>query len=259
MAVLIKTILIAVWFALLFLLENIANVNMRRLPKFWSKFTAHRIMRNISFYLLNGAVYPLVFAITIFASQYPVFARPDIMQHHGFIILDILLLDCMIYWWHRFNHTIPFLWRFHEVHHLDEAMDATTAVRFHFGEVILSAMNRAIFIMWLSIPLTSVIIMETILFMMALFQHANIRLGKADRLLSKIIITPRIHSAHHHAVQQDTDSNYGNFLSIWDRIFGSYNPKIVDKDMRIGVEGAKDQTLWRLLLRPFWQQKRKKL
>ena len=131
-------------------------------------------------------------------------------------------------------------------------MDTTTAVRFHFGEVLLSAFNRAVFIILLDIPLVSVVIVETLLLMSALFHHANITLSKpVDRVLSLVMITPRIHNVHHHAIRRDTDSNYGNIFSFWDRIFKSYNARNLDKNITIGVEGARDQKIWKLLLRPF--------
>ncbi|MCH9843894.1 MAG: sterol desaturase family protein [Alphaproteobacteria bacterium] len=253
MAVLLKSIIIGSWLVMMFALENITRIRLRNAPRLLNIITLKRLTRNVGLYLINAALlYPLVLFITISATQFHLLTRPDFINAPVFIIIDILLLDCMIYWWHRLNHVIPFLWRFHEVHHLDESMDASTALRFHFGEVLLSACNRAVFIALFAIPLTSVLVVETLLFCMALFHHANLRLPeRLDSILSKLIVTPRIHNAHHHAKRRDTDSNYGNLFSFWDRIFGSYNARIFDADAKIGVEGRKDEGLLRLIIRPF--------
>ena len=168
------------------------------------------------------------------------------------LVLDLLLLDLLIYWWHRANHAVPFLWRFHEVHHLDETLDSTTAVRFHWGEVILSAGARAVFIMTLDIPIESVIVFEIQVLLAAVFAHSNVRLPTAvERAIGWVVITPAIHWIHHHAIRRDTDSNYGNLFSFWDRLFGSFSPNRRCPGMPIGVEREPEKPLVRLLIRPF--------
>ena len=168
------------------------------------------------------------------------------------------MLDLLIYWWHRANHVLPLLWRFHEVHHLDRFLDSTTAVRFHPGEVLLSAGFRAVVIFFLALPLTSILIFETLVLLAALFQHSNLRLpAPLERGLSRLIITPAIHWLHHHDKRVDTDSNYGTIFSFWDRIFRSSNPNVRRFDMTLGVEGRGEQPLVRLLWRPFASQKRR--
>ncbi len=252
MLVLLKSIAIGVWLVLMFMLENISHIRMRHAPSLIKAFTVKRIGRNLGLYAFNSICYPLIFAIVVYVTQFQFYNRPDFMSAPYFIILDIILLDLMIYWWHRFNHIVPFLWRFHEVHHLDEAMDSSTALRFHFGEVFLSALNRSFFIVLLAIPVTSVIVVETLLLCCALFHHANLKLPDwLDKIISPLIVTPRIHNAHHHALQKDTDSNYGNIFSFWDKIFGSYNARRFPADAKIGVEGYKDENLLRLFFRPF--------
>ena len=105
-----------------------------------------------------------------------------------------------IYWWHRANHELPFLWRFHAVHHYDELLDTSSAVRFHFGEVALSALARAGVIVLLDLPLASVVLFEGLVLMAAIFHHSDARLPPAiERPLSRVIVTPSIHWVHHHA------------------------------------------------------------
>ncbi|MEQ8800603.1 MAG: sterol desaturase family protein, partial [Haliea sp.] len=168
------------------------------------------------------------------------------------LALDMVLLDLWIYWWHRFNHVVPLLWRFHQVHHLDRTLDVTTAVRFHFGEVVLSALARVPVVVILGFPVTSVLAFEAALGAASAFHHSNLKLPRAlERALSRVIITPSIHWVHHHRVRRDTDSNYGTIFSFWDRLFGSRSRTARTSDMEIGVEGRPERDFARLLWVPF--------
>ena len=131
-------------------------------------------------------------------------------------------------------------------------LDTTTALRFHFGEVILSSLVRAAVIFVLAVPLSSVIVFEVMVLVSALFQHSNLRLPKAfERALSWFIVTPSIHWVHHHAVRADTDSNYSTVLSVWDRLFGSRSLTRRTAEMPIGVEKRPEKDVLGLILRPF--------
>ncbi|MGH6719623.1 MAG: sterol desaturase family protein, partial [Alphaproteobacteria bacterium] len=164
-------------------------------------------------------------------------------------------LDLLIYWWHRANHEVPFLWRFHAVHHLDRFLDTTTALRFHFGEVALSALFRAGIVVLLGYSLDSVLIFEAVLLIAALFHHSDLRLPpRLEGEISRVIITPALHWVHHHARRADTDSTYGTVFSFWDPLFGTTTPTRRTPDMVIGVEGADEADLGRLLVRPFRAQ-----
>ena len=147
---------------------------------------------------------------------------------------------------------VPVLWRFHEVHHLDRILDSTTAVRFHFGEVLLSAGARAAVIVLFGIPVASVLVFETLVLIASIFHHSNLRLPSGlEAALSRVVITPGIHWVHHHKVRRDTDSNYGTILSVWDPLFGSRSKTQRSLTMPIGVEGRREQPLPALLARPF--------
>jgi sterol desaturase/sphingolipid hydroxylase (fatty acid hydroxylase superfamily) len=211
-----------------------------------------RLAKNFSFAALNFVMAPLiVIPLSVWASMHAMAWRPDFMTG---LWVDLLLLDCWIYFWHRANHRIPFLWRFHEVHHLDERLDASSALRFHFGEVTLSAAVRAFVIFALAVPWQHVAVFETLLTLAALFHHSNIKLPAwFERPLSYVIVTPSIHFVHHHAVRADTDSNYSAILSIWDRLFSSRSATKRALDFKIGVEGLADLPIMRLILRPFYK------
>lgn len=214
-----------------------------------------RVVKNFGLAGFNAVLSPLiVLPITQFASGHAWEWRPELWSGGWFILLDLMLLDCWIYWWHRVNHVLPVLWRFHEVHHLDETLDASSALRFHFGEVLLSSLVRAVVILLLNIPFTSVVLFEVVVAVSAIFQHSNVKLpGWLERPLSWFIVTPSIHWVHHHAIRRDTDSNYAAILSVWDRLFGSRSATIRTADMPIGVEGLRDKPGLKLVTRPFWR------
>ena len=212
-----------------------------------------RIGKNLALAGLNGVLsMSVIVPIIAFASHWSLLWRPDWMQGWRGLMFDLVVLDCWIYWWHRAAHVLPILWRFHEVHHLDETLDASSALRFHFGEVLISSLVRAPFIVLLAIPLSHVLLFETLVASAAIFHHANLRLPpNFERLLSYIIVTPSIHWVHHHAKRADTDSNYAVFLSLWDRLFGSRSQTKRTAEMRIGVEGKSEQSLLKLIAWPW--------
>lgn len=174
--------------------------------------------------------------------------------------LAFLLLDYLLYIWHWLNHKIPFLWRFHNVHHTDLDLGVTTAFRFHFGEMLLSAFFRAAGILLIGAGPIAVLIYEVAFEASVAFHHSNWRLPyRLERFLSWIVVTPRMHGIHHSIVQCETNSNYSNLLTIWDRIHRTIRLNVHQDDIVIGVPGYQedghDQTLRGLLTLPFRRQK----
>lgn len=191
-------------------------------------------------------------------------------QHHGFGLfpwlgiptwlaglLAFLLLDLSIWVAHLAAHKVPFLWRFHKVHHADRDVDVTTALRFHPGEILLSMLWKGGVIVVLGAPPVAVLVFEIVLNGAAMFTHANWRLPRAiDRALRLVIVTPDMHRVHHSAVPCETDSNYGFNFAFWDRLFRTYEaaPRDGHEEMRLGL--TEHQTaepthfLWSLTL-PF--------
>jgi sterol desaturase/sphingolipid hydroxylase (fatty acid hydroxylase superfamily) len=212
--------------------------------------------RNLGFFVLNSALSALfVLPVTIWAALAAPWNRAELVGSALpvwiWLPLDIVLLDFWIYWWHRANHEWNFLWRFHEVHHRDRHLDATTALRFHFGEVALSAGVRALVIIVFAIPLTSVIVFETLVIVATVFHHANWRIPPAiEERLARLIITPSRHWVHHHNVRADTDSTYGTIFSFWDRWLGTTTPTKRWALMPLGVEGKDDLPMIALIGRP---------
>ena len=132
----------------------------------------------------------------------------------------LLLLDAWTYAWHRLNHRVPLLWRFHRWHHADREMDVTTASRFHTGEIVLSSILRVPVLALIGCGIEELALYEVMLFAVVQFHHANIALpGRLDRILGAVIVTPSLHKVHHSVVRAECDSNYSSLFSWWDRIF----------------------------------------
>ena len=159
----------------------------------------------------------------------------------------IVLFDCWQYWWHRFNHRVPLLWRFHAVHHSDAEMDASSGVRFHTGEMILSFLARLIVLPALGLTLPELVLYQAISLPIILFHHGNLRISeRADRCLRWLIVTPRMHYVHHSRWQPETDSNFTSLLSIWDRLFGSFRLREQPSEIVLGLDNYEERE-WRRL------------
>jgi len=152
-------------------------------------------------------------------------------------ILTILIFDLAIYWQHRVFHLIPYLWRFHEIHHCDKEMDLTTALRFHPGEILISALYKSLLIFLFRPSVEAYIVYEIILVSMALFNHANIKISpKFDKYLRLLVVTPNMHYTHHSVENRLMNLNFGNAFSFWDRIFISYTIERETKE-GFGIKG----------------------
>lgn len=244
-----KGMVAGTWLVLMFFAERLVPAAER--VGGWTRVLRNAVLWGINIGLSLTIIVPLSYWATDSALDW----RPDWYTGWLPVVVDIIILDFLIYWWHRCNHVVPFLWRFHQVHHLDEFLDVTSSVRFHFGEVLLSACFRAVVILALGMPLASVLAFEAAVLLAAAFQHSNFSLHKGrEEAISAILITPSIHWVHHHAVRSDTDSNYGTIFSFWDSLFGSRSPTPRTREMKIGVEAQSDIGLLGLLIRPFQRQ-----
>jgi sterol desaturase/sphingolipid hydroxylase (fatty acid hydroxylase superfamily) len=160
------------------------------------------------------------------------------------IVVTLLFLDFAIYCQHIVSHKWPLLWHLHQVHHTDLEFDATTAVRFHPLEIIISMLYKALCIYLLGANPSAVIAFEIILNGAATFNHSNISIPPAlDKKLRWLIITPDMHRIHHSTLPAETDSNYGFSISCWDRLCKTYT-----------AEPRQPQTVMSIGLRPFRRQ-----
>jgi sterol desaturase/sphingolipid hydroxylase (fatty acid hydroxylase superfamily) len=242
--------LVGIWFAGFLLAERFWPA--APVPAAVARAPLARLARNLALAAINFLLSPLaVLPLTALAAGHALAWRPLWWQGWPGLALDLLLLDLLIYWWHRANHEWRFLWRFHLVHHLDRTLDSTSALRFHFGEVLTSAAARAGAILLLGFPFLSIVAFETLLLTATIFHHSNLSLPpRFEAALARLVITPSIHWVHHHRRKVDTDSNYGTVFSFWDRLFRSRSRTRRSPAMEIGVEGAEELALPGLLLRP---------
>jgi len=176
-------------------------------------------------------------------------------------LVAVLVLDWAIYVQHVATHKIPVLWRLHQVHHADRDIDVTSGTRFHPIEIALSMIYKMAVVVALGASPLAVLIFEVVLNAMAMFSHANFDLGATlDRWVRLVVVTPDMHRVHHSEIHEETDSNYGFNLSIWDRIFRTYRPqpRRGHIDMTIGLAPYQDEKpaslKWSLLL-PFQRMK----
>lgn len=174
-------------------------------------------------------------------------------------ILAIVLLDYTLWWWHWANHLVPFLWRFHLVHHVDLDLDASTALRFHFGELTLSIAYRALQILILGVDPYSLWLWQTILFASILFHHGNLRLPQQlERLLVRVIVTPRMHGIHHSDRKEETNSNWSSLLTLWDMLHRTFRFDVPQESITIGVPAYRwpvEVTIGKILAMPFRRQR----
>ena len=173
------------------------------------------------------------------------------------VIVAVVVLDGAIYWQHRLLHWLPWLWPLHRVHHADTDFDATTALRFHPLEILLSMVFKFALIAALGAPPLAVLLFEILLNASALFNHANLKLpGWLDKALRVVIVTPDMHRVHHSSLHDETNSNFGFCLSLWDRCFGSYRASAREPQdtMTIGLDSFREPAEARLdalLSQPF--------
>jgi sterol desaturase/sphingolipid hydroxylase (fatty acid hydroxylase superfamily) len=171
--------------------------------------------------------------------------------------LAVVLLDLAIYAQHVVFHHVPALWRLHRMHHADTEFDATTGLRFHPLEILLSLGIKIAVVVALGAPAVAVLAFEILLNASSVFSHGNIALPRAvDAPLRGVLVTPDMHRVHHSVVRAETDSNYGFCLSWWDRLFGTYReaPEAGRDGVTIGLPAFRDpgeQRLDRLLTQPF--------
>jgi sterol desaturase/sphingolipid hydroxylase (fatty acid hydroxylase superfamily) len=174
-------------------------------------------------------------------------------------VAGVLLLDYTLWWWHFANHRVPFLWRFHLVHHVDRDLDASTGLRFHFGEMGLSVFFRMAQFRLLGIPRDAASLWQALLLVSIAFHHSNLRLAPdLERRLVRHLVTPRMHGIHHSDYREETDSNWSSLFSWWDRLHGTLRLDVPQDAIEIGVpayQDPRDVTLGRITVLPFVEQR----
>ena len=171
-----------------------------------------------------------------------------VQQHFGLLqivhlnpwleaIAGLLLLDFIgAYLVHMIEHKVKFLWKFHMVHHADVYVDTTTANRHHPGESVIRAVFAIIGVIVLGAPMWLVLLYQSASVVLSQFNHSNIKIPKwFDQSFGFILVSPNMHRVHHHVTRPQTDANYGNIFSFWDRLFGTYDSTDM-KDIVYGLD-----------------------
>lgn len=229
-------------FAVLAALESLAPRRVRSQPRRTRWFT------NWSITVLN------TLTLRLMAFALPLLAVGAAMDAHAqgwglFNVLElpiwfevlavVLILDFAIWFQHLVTHKVPLLWRLHRVHHADQDMDVTTAIRFHPVEIALSMLLKIALIYVLGPAAGAVVLFEILLNGTAMFNHANLALPQwLDHVVRRVFVTPDMHRVHHSVHRHEHDSNYGFSLSVWDRIFGTYiaQPSEGHDGMQVGLQ-----------------------
>ena len=171
----------------------------------------------------------------------------------------LAILDYTLYVWHVLTHKIPWLWRFHVVHHTDLDLDATTAIRFHFGELIVSIAWRALQVRVIGVSPRILRCWQAATLASIVFHHSNLRLPIGlERILVKLVVTPRMHGIHHSVVPEETASNWSSGLTVWDRLHGTLRLDVPQHAVTVGVPAYRDPdelSPRRLLRMPFGPQR----
>jgi len=173
--------------------------------------------------------------------------------------VSFLMMDLAWYYWHLANHRVPLLWRFHNVHHIDADLDVSTAFRFHFGEIVFSSVFNLIQVSLIGLSAWAFTTYQVAFLAEVLFHHSNLRLPiRFERLLSKVIVTPRMHGIHHSQVHRENNSNFGTVFTYWDRLHRTLGLNIPQSRVVVGIPAysrAEDNRVGNALLMPFRQQR----
>jgi sterol desaturase/sphingolipid hydroxylase (fatty acid hydroxylase superfamily) len=175
------------------------------------------------------------------------------------ILLGGVLLDYTLYLWHILTHKVPLLWRFHQVHHVDLDLDASTALRFHFGELVFSVLWRAAQVLSIGICPRTLSVWQSALLMEIMFHHSNVELPNGlECWASRLIVTPRMHGIHHSMIEAETNSNWSSGLTLWDWLHGTLRLNVPQGEIRVGVPAYSDPqevTLPKVIEMPFVEQR----
>ena len=216
--------------------------------------------RNLGITAIFLAVNLLLHPLSPFATQLSLDERFGLsywlaLSPWGQLVLGIVGLDLFAYFAHVTMHKLGWMWLFHRMHHCDATVDVTTAFREHPGETLWRVGWHIAGVFAFGTPAWVLVTYLTLSALNAQLEHANIRLPeRLDWWLRLLFVTPNMHKMHHSRHQPETDSNYSNLLSIWDRLGRTYNHGPSFAELHYGLDDFDDhekQSLSGLLKMPF--------
>ncbi|HUZ59297.1 MAG TPA: sterol desaturase family protein [Hanamia sp.] len=249
------SIILVIVFIILFILESKFQLR-KRVQNRWKRIIINFVVSIPSFALLRFLFIPLMVWLAYKNEQWH-FGLNYLYIAPGWLkaVIAFLLLDYTNYLWHIVLHKMPLMWRFHLVHHTDLDLDITTSFRFHFGELIGSVFFRGAAVILIGISPLMVLIYEIAFEASNQFQHSNMRIPyRFEKILNKILVTPRMHGIHHSIKKRETDSNFSIIFSCWDRLHRTLRLNVHQDDIITGVPvypDEKELTTGKLLKLPF--------
>ena len=249
------TAILVVFFVILFILESKFQLR-KRVQNRWKRTIINFSVSLPSFALLRLVFIPFMVWLAYKNEQWQfglnyLYVAPAWLK----AVIAFLLLDYCNYLWHIVLHKMPLMWRFHLVHHTDLDLDITTSFRFHFGELIGSVFFRGAAVILIGISPLMVLIYEIAFDASNQFQHSNMKIPfRFEKVLNKILVTPRMHGIHHSRKKRETDSNFSIIFSFWDRLHRTIRLNVHQDDIVTGVPvypDEKELTIGNLLKLPF--------
>ena len=226
---------------------------------------SRRWLANLPLSLVNGTIYHLLYTSSIVSLALSVqenrsgllnaLVLPGWLQ----TVAGLFILDFFLYIWHLLTHQLPFLWRFHRVHHSDLNMDVTTANRFHLGEFLVTGLIRLGLIYTFGISLSTYLLFEILVNLAVQFHHSSIRVPAGfERGWAVLFVPPFLHRMRHFIKIKEQNSNYGVIFSIWDRMLGTLTTAVEQESIVIGTSAQREIDrlgFWQLLVLPFTPNK----
>jgi sterol desaturase/sphingolipid hydroxylase (fatty acid hydroxylase superfamily) len=251
---------IASLFLVLFLLERLYPLRKTKRSRLAKRILVNIVLSALALFVASWSVKPLAEYSMTWASGGQIgllyqFELPLWLE----AAIGFLLMDLSFYYWHRLNHSIPLLWRFHLAHHIDPELDCTTSFRFHFVEVAYSCVFRVAQILIIGVSPALYLAYEMIFQASTLLHHSNIRLPIIfERFLNLFIVTPRMHGIHHSQVKEHTNANYSVIFRWWDSMHKTLKLDVPQESIKIGIHGynqIKDNHPVNVLRIPFLKQR----
>jgi sterol desaturase/sphingolipid hydroxylase (fatty acid hydroxylase superfamily) len=252
-------LIVAGLFALLLLLERFSP--LRKATRFLlARLVVNLAISALTFVTAAGLVQPVArWALRRSAQESFGLIHLVALPPWAEFAVSFLLMDLAFYYWHLANHRVPFFWRFHNVHHIDPDLDVSTAFRFHFGEIAFTSAFTLVQVSLIGLSVWAFAIYQLAFQAEVLFHHSNLRLPIGfERLLSNIIVTPRMHGIHHSQVQRENNSNFGTVFTFWDRLHRTLGLNIPQSEIIVGVPAYSlpdDNRVGTALLMPFRKQR----
>jgi sterol desaturase/sphingolipid hydroxylase (fatty acid hydroxylase superfamily) len=219
------------------------NYPKRRLPL---KKLRRSYQTNAGLFVFNSIVISLLSStpLLMVAERYSNWGMLNYIANPAWkALLSFLLLDLMLYCWHRTSHSFDGLWMFHKVHHNDPYLNVSTAFRLHIVELLIIIVLKAAYIALFGVDKMMVLTNEALLTIFIMFHHTNISFY-GEKRLGQVIIVPYLHRAHHSTERNEHDNNYGAVFSIWDRLFGTFTER---EPAEIGIKNSSPQTVFGLV------------